>query len=169
MSITTNGVTLTLIKFEKFETNIPVENKPTGPLVNISGAEGNNNTPYAVTVLAYLPDTTILSPINNTTGLQLQGNEIYLNYYGINPVSILNKQGGGDIVQGRDFRIDFNIEEVAANFDLYYVQFTYKVEEKGASADVIWVRDENESNGVGDERGSRGTITTPVTVPAPTL
>ncbi|CAM1334591.1 hypothetical protein [Tenacibaculum aestuariivivum] len=172
MSTTINGVTLELIKFEKFETNIPEVNKPTGPLVNISGAEGSNSTPYTVTVLAYLPDNTTLNPINNTSGLQLQGNEIYLNYYGINPVSILNKEGGVDIVQGRDFRVEFNIEEVAANFDLYYIQFTYKVEE-GASADVIWLKQANEYTGANNNLrgpiGDRGTVTAPATSPPGTF
>ena len=162
MSTTINGVTLTLNKFEKFVTNIPAANKPTGPLVNISGAEGNNNTPYTVTVLAYLPDNT-LNRVENTSGLQLQGDEIYLNYYGINPVKVLNKEGGFDIVQGREFRVEFNCDEVADNFDLYYIQFTYEVNQ-GASADVIWVRDEDE-----DPDTDRGTVTMPVTVPPPTL
>lgn len=156
MSTTINGVTLTLKKFEKFVSNIPAASKPTGPLVNMSGAEGSNDTPYTVTVLAYLPDNT-LNPVENTSGLQLQGDQIYLNYYGINPVNILNKQGGFDTVQGREFRVEFNCDEVADNFDLYYLQFTYEVNQGGVSADVIWVRDEDE-----DPETDRGTVTTPV-------
>ncbi|WP_299134251.1 hypothetical protein [uncultured Tenacibaculum sp.] len=154
-SVTVNHVTLSLVKFEKFVTNIPAANRPTGPLVNISGAEGSNSTPYTVTVLAYLPDNP-LNRVENTSGLQLQGDEIYLNYYGINPVNILNKEGGTDTVQGREFRVEFNCKEETTNYDLYYIQFTYKVE-SGASADMIWVRDEDE-----DPETDRGTVSTPV-------
>lgn len=152
--VTVNGVTLTLKDFRKFDTNIEAANKPTGPLVNMSGIEGGNGTPYTVTVLAYLPDNT-LNPIENTSGLQLQGNQIYLNYYGINPVKVLNKQGGFDTLQGREFRVEFNCEEEASLFDLYYIQFTYQVI-SGPSADVIWVRDEDE-----DPETDRGTVTMP--------
>ena len=152
--VTINGVTLTLLDFRKFDTNIDADNKPTGPLVNISGMEGHNDTPYTVTVLAYLPDNP-LQPVENTNGIPLQGNQIYLNYYGINPVKISNKQGGTETVDGREFRVEFNCDEVADKFDLYYVQFTYKVEE-GASADVIWVRDEDD-----DPETDRGTVTMP--------
>ncbi|WP_435262452.1 hypothetical protein [Tenacibaculum sp. nBUS_03] len=153
--VTVNHVTLSLVKFEKFDSNIPAANKPNGPLVNISGAEGGNSTPYTVTVLAYLPDNT-LNRVDNTSGLQLQGDQIYLNYYGINPVQVLNKNGGTDNLQGREFRVEFNCEEEATNYDLYYIQFTYKVE-SGASADMIWVRDEDD-----DPETDRGTVTVPV-------
>ncbi|WP_299108762.1 hypothetical protein [uncultured Tenacibaculum sp.] len=153
--VTVNGVTLTLKDFRKFDTNIDAANKPTGPLINMSGAEGGNDTPYTVTVLAYLPDNP-LNPLENTSGLQLQGNQIYLNYYGINPVKVLNKQGGSDTLQGREFRVEFNCEEEASLFDLYYIQFTYQVI-SGASADVIWVRDQND-----DPETDRGTVTTPM-------
>ncbi|CAM1353920.1 hypothetical protein [Tenacibaculum halocynthiae] len=152
--VTVNHVTLSLVKFEKFVTNIPAANRPSGPLVNMSGAEGANGTPYTVTVLAYLPDNQ-LNRVENTSGLQLQGDQIYLNYYGINPVKVLNKQGGTDTLQGREFRVEFNCKEEATNYDLYYIEFTYRVE-SGASADVIWVRDEDE-----DPETDRGTVTMP--------
>ncbi len=161
--VTVNGVTLTLKDFRKFDSNIAAANKPSGPLVNISGIEGNNNTPYTVTVLAYLPDNP-LNPIENTSGLQLQGNEIYLNYYGINPVKVLNRTGTFDTVEGREFRVEFNCAEETTQFDLYYIQFTYQIQQGGASADVIWVRDEDE-----DPETDRGTVTGPATPPPPTM
>lgn len=162
--VTVNGttVTLTLKDFKKFDTNIAAANKPKGPLVNISGIEGNNNTPYTVTVLAYLPDNP-LNPVDNTSGLKMPNFDIYLNYYGINPVKVLNKQGEFDTLQGREFRVEFNCAEEASLFDLYYIQFTYQVD-AGGSADVIWVRDEDE-----DPETDRGTVTTPATPPPPTM
>ncbi|MCH2032736.1 MAG: hypothetical protein MK202_04365 [Tenacibaculum sp.] len=160
--VTVNGVTLTLKQFFKFDTNIPASNKPNGPLVNISDSEGANSTPYTVTVLAYLPDNS-LNPVTNTSGLQLQGNEIYLNYYGINSVEMLNKDGNFETNQGREFRVEFNCTEQASQFDLYYIQFTYEVQQGQPSADVIWVRDEDE-----DPETDRGTVTVPAKPVKPT-
>lgn len=155
MSVTTNGVTLELVKFLEFDTNILKANKPSGPLVNISNVEGGNTTPYKITVLAYLPNNP-LNPVTNTSGLPLQGNEIYLNYYGINDVEVLNKQGGVNTIKGREFRVEFNCEEEATEYDLYYIQFTYQINDE-SSADVLWVRDDDE-----DPETDRGTIVTPV-------
>lgn len=156
MSVTTNGLTLELVDFFEFDTNIPSANKPSGPLVNISDVEGGNATPYKITVLAYLPSGNTLNPVENTSGLPLQGNEIYLNYYGIQPVEILNKQGGTDTIECRDFQVEFNCDETATEYDLYYVQFTYKIEDS-SSADAVLVRDTDE-----DPRTDRGTVTTPI-------
>lgn len=154
--VNVNGVTLTLKDFRKFDTNISVDNVPTGPLVNMSRDEsGNSTTPNTVTVLAYLPDNT-LNPVDNTNGLQLQGNEIYLNYYGVVPTKILNKDGGYDTVSCRDFRVEFNCDEVASQYDLYYVQFVYQLDEGTPSVDMILVRSEND-----DPELDRGTVTTP--------
>lgn len=155
--VNVNGVTLTLKDFRKFDTNISVDNVPTGPLVNMSRDEsGNSTTPNTVTVLAYLPDNT-LNPVDNTNGLQLQGNEIYLNYYGVTPTQILNKDGGYDTVSCRDFRVEFNCDEVASQYDLYYVQFAYQLDEGTPSVDMILVRSEND-----DPRTDRGTVTGPI-------
>ena len=170
--VNVNGVTLTLKDFRKFDTNISSENVPKGPLVNMSGFEGSNGTPFTVTVLAYLPDNP-LQPIEKKDGLQLQGNEIYLNYYGITPIKILNKDGGYTTVSGRDFRVDFNCKKEASHFDLYYLQFTYQLEEGAELADMIYVRDNNTNPILGDVNDDpvteRGTVTTPATPPPPTM
>lgn len=155
MSTTINGVTLNLVQFLEFDTNIPAANKPSGPLVNISDVEGGNGTPYMLTVLAYLPSNT-LNPVENTSGLPLKGNTIYLNYNGITPVNILNKKGGTTTIQCRDFRVEFNCEEETTEYDLYYVQFTYKIND-GSSADAVLLRDDDE-----DPELDRGTVTTPI-------
>ena len=161
MSVTTNGVTLKLVQFLEFDTNIPAENKPSGPLVNVSEAENGNNIPYTLTVLAYLPSNT-LNPVENTNGLSLKGDTIYLNYYGITPVEILNKEGSTNTIKCRDFRVEFNCTEETTEFDLYYIQFTYQIND-GSSADAILLRDEDE-----DPETDRGTVTVPVK-PPPTL
>jgi hypothetical protein len=155
MSTTINGVTLNLVQFLEFDTNIPAANKPSGPLVNISDVEGGNNTPYTLTVLAYLPSNT-LNPVENTTGLALKEDLIYLDYYGITAVNVLNKEGNTTTIQCRDFRVEFNCEEEAAEYDLYYVQFTYKIND-GSSADAVLLRDDDE-----DPETDRGTVTTPI-------
>lgn len=154
MSVTTNGVTLNLVQFLEFDTNIPAANKPSGPLVNISDVEGGNGTPYMMTVLAYLPSNT-LNPVENTSGLPLKGDTIYLNYYGITPTTILKKDGTTGTIQCRDFRVEFNCDEETTEYDLYYVQFTYKIND-GSSADATLVRDEDE-----DPETDRGTVTMP--------
>ncbi|TDQ29748.1 hypothetical protein [Tenacibaculum caenipelagi] len=155
--VNVNGVTLELKYFRKFDTNISADNVPTGPLVNMSRVEtGNNATPNIVTVLAYLPDNT-LNPVDNTSGLQLQGDEVYLNYYGVTPTQIVNKDGGYDTVSCRDFRVEFNCAEVASQYDLYYVQFAYQLDEGTPSVDAILVRSEND-----DPETDRGTVTTPI-------
>ncbi|MEQ3500189.1 MULTISPECIES: hypothetical protein [Tenacibaculum] len=170
--VNVNGVTLTLKDFRKFDTNINSENVPKGPLVNMSGLEGSTSNLFTVTVLAYLPDNP-LKPIENTTGLQLQGNEIYLNYYGISPIKILNKDGGYTTVSGRDFRVDFNCKKEASHFDLYYLQFTYQLEAGTELADMIYVRDNNTTPILGDVNNDpeleRGTVTAPATPPPPTM
>ncbi|WP_422090119.1 hypothetical protein [Tenacibaculum ovolyticum] len=155
MSTTINGVTLNLVQFLEFDTNIPAANKPSGPLVNISDVEGGNNTPYTVTVLAYLPSNT-LNPVENTNGLQLKEDLIYLDYYGITATTILNKEGGTATIQCRDFRVEFNCEEEATEYDLYYVQFTYQIND-GSSVDAVLLRDDDE-----DPELDRGTVTVPV-------
>ncbi|WP_028890058.1 hypothetical protein [Tenacibaculum ovolyticum] len=154
MSTTINGVTLNLVQFLEFDTNIPAANKPSGPLVNISDVEGGNNTPYTLTVLAYLPSNT-LNQVENTTGLALKEDLIYLDYYGITDVNVLNKEGNTITIQCRDFRVEFNCEEEATEYDLYYVQFTYQIND-GSSADAVLLRDDDE-----DPETDRGTVTTP--------
>ncbi|MDO6812730.1 hypothetical protein [Tenacibaculum soleae] len=161
MSTTINGVTLNLVQFLEFDTNIPAANKPSGPLVNISGVEGGNSTPYTLTVLAYLPSNK-LNPVENTRGLSLKDNEIYLNYYGITPTTILKKDGTTEVIECRDFRVEFNCKEETTVYDLYYVQFTYQIND-GSSADATLVRDEDE-----DPETDRGTVTMPED-PAPTM
>lgn len=161
MSVTVNGLTLELVDFFEFDTNIPSANKPSGPLVNISDVEGGNNTPYKITVLAYLPNNP-LNPVQNKSGLPVKDDTIYLDYYGIKPVEILNKQGGTDTIQCRDFQVEFNCLEETSVYDLYYIQFTYKIED-GSSADAVLVRDTNE-----DPETDRGTVTV-LEEPPPTL
>ncbi|WP_132794846.1 hypothetical protein [Tenacibaculum skagerrakense] len=162
--VSTNGVTLTLVDFKKFNNaNIDAQYRATGPLVNISGAEGGSATPYTVTVLAYIPSNQQLKPVDNTSGLSLQGNQIYLNYYGATNMQILNKQGGWDTVSCRDFRVEFNCNEQASQYDLYYIQFTYQLDSGTPSVDAICVRDQDD-----DPETDRGTVTRPST-PPPTL
>ena len=153
---TTNGITLTLNDFRKFDTNISANDVPTGPLVNMSGNEDTQSTPFTVTVLAYLPDN-VLNPVDNTSGLQLQGDEIYLNYYGVTPTEIFNKEGGYTTINCRDFRVEFNCAEVASQYDLYYIQFSYELDPGTEPVDMILVRNEND-----DPETDRGTVTTPV-------
>ena len=155
MSTTTNGVTLNLVQFLEFDTNIPAANKPSGPLVNISDVESGNDTPYMLTVLAYLPSNT-LNSVENTSGLPLKGDKIYLNYYGITPTTILKKDGTTGTIDCRDFRVEFNCEEETTEYDLYYVQFTYQIND-GSSADAVLLRDDDE-----DPETDRGTVTVPV-------
>ncbi|WBX71522.1 hypothetical protein [Tenacibaculum retecalamus] len=162
MSITTNGVTLNLVQFLEFDTNIPAANKPSGPLVNVSEFEKGNNVPYILTVLAYLPSNT-LNPVENTSGLPLKGNTIYLNYYGIKPTTILKKDGTTGAIQCRDFRVEFNCDEETTEYDLYYVQFTYQIND-GSSTDAVLLRDDDE-----DPELDRGTVTTPIKVPPTSL
>ncbi|MDX8554595.1 hypothetical protein MK851_13305 [Tenacibaculum sp. 1B UA] len=169
--VNVNGVTLTLKDFRKFDTNISVDNIPKGPLVNMSGLEGSTSNPFTVTVLAYLPDNP-LKPIENTTGLQLQGNEIYLNYYGIIPVQIPNKEGGYNMVSCRDFRVDFNCDQVASQYDLYYIEYIYELEEGTELADMILVRNNNTNpilkNVNEGPITDRGTVTAPAETEPPT-
>lgn len=161
MSVITNGVTLSLVQFLEFDTNIPAANKPSGPLVNISDVRGGNDTPYTMTVLAYLPSNK-LNPVVNINGIALKDNTIYLNYYGITSTTILKKDGTTGTIQCRDFRVEFNCAEETTEYDLYYVQFTYQIND-GSSADATLVRDEDE-----DPETDRGTVTTPIDIP-PTL
>ncbi|CAM1348891.1 hypothetical protein [Tenacibaculum insulae] len=154
MSITTNGVTLNLVQFLEFDTNIPAANKPSGPLVNISGIKGGNNTPYTMTVLAYLPSNA-LNSVENTSGLALKDNTVYLNYYGITPTTVLKKDGTPEVIDCRDFRVEFNCKEETTEYDLYYVQFTYQIND-GTSANATLLRDEDE-----DPETDRGTVTMP--------
>jgi len=153
--VTVNGVTLTLLDFQKVDANIPLASKPKGPLVNISDIEGTSDTPYTVTVLAYLPDNT-LKPITNTSGLQLQGNQIYLNYYGTTQVQYISGLGVTETLNCRDFRVEFDCEEEANQFDLYYIQYTYQLDPGTPSVDAILVRDDDE-----DPETDRGTVTMP--------
>lgn len=155
--ITVNGVTLTLLDFQKFNNaNVPAANRATGPLVNASGTEGGNATPFTVTVLAYIPSNKPLNPVDNTSGLSLQGNQIYLNYYGTVNMQTLNKNGGFDTVSCRDFRVEFNCDEEASTYDLYYIQFQYQIESGTPAVDAICVRDQDD-----DPETDRGTVTTP--------
>lgn len=162
--VSTNGVTLTLVDFKKFNNaNVDAANRATGPLVNISGAEGGGATPYTVTVLAYIPSNQPLNPVDNTSGLQLQSNQIYLNYYGTANMQTLNRQGAWDTVLCRDFRVEFNCNEQASQYDLYYIQFSYQLDPGTDSVDAICVRDQDD-----DPETDRGTVTTPST-PPPTI
>jgi hypothetical protein len=163
--VSTNGVTLTLVDFKKFNNaNIDAQYRASGPLVNVSGVEGGNTTPFTVTVMAYIPSNQPLNPVDNTSGLSLQGNQIYLNYYGTMNMQILNKDGGLDTVSCRDFRVEFNCNEQASQYDLYYIQFTYQLDAGTPAVDFICVRDQDD-----DPETDRGTVTGPATPPPPTM
>ncbi|MGG8495229.1 hypothetical protein ACQY1Q_02325 [Tenacibaculum sp. TC6] len=155
-SVSVNGLTLSLVDFKKFDTNIEPEYRPQGPLVNISALENGDNVPYTVTVLAYLPGSQPLNPVENTSGLPLFEDKIYLDYYGPITVNALNKNNEPIPILCRDFRVEFNCSEEAVNYDLYYIQFTYELEEGTPSVDAIFVREKDE-----DPETDRGTISTP--------
>ena len=80
----------------------------------------------------------------------------------IEKVEILNKEGSTNTIKCRDFRVEFNCTEETTEYDLYYIQFTYQIND-GSSADAILLRDEDE-----DPETDRGTVTVPVK-PPPTL
>lgn len=156
--VTVDGVTLTLVKVQKFNNaNLPVANIASGPLVNTSSTENNNSSPFTVTVLAYIPSNQQMNAVDNTSGLSLQGNQIYLNYYGTVNMNVLNKNGGTDTVLCRDFRVEYNCDEGATTYDLLYLQFQYSLEAGTPSVDAICVRDQND-----DPETDRGTVTTPM-------
>lgn len=153
-----NGLTLTLKDFKQFDTNIPKQFKPTGPLVNVSDLEGTIDTPYTVTVLAYLPGGQELNdiPVERRTGLPLQGNQIYLNYEGVKVVTTTDRNGNRQLVDCRNFKVEFNCEEEAEVYDLYYIQFDYELCEGTPSVNAILVRDQDD-----DPETDRGTVTMP--------
>ena len=156
---TTNQIALTLKDFKVFDTNIPAENKPEGPLVNMSDLETGIENPYTVTVLAYLPSNQLnsvcFSPevINK---LELIKKDIYLTYYGVKVVTTLDRNQNRQLVDCRDFRVEFNCKEVADTYDLYYIQFEYQLLEDTLPVDAIIVRDDDE-----DPELDRGTVTMP--------
>lgn len=67
--------------------------------------------------------------------------------------------------------MDFNCKKEASHFDLYYLKFTYQLEEGAELADMIYVRDNNTNPILGDVNDDpvteRGTVTTPATPPPP--
>lgn len=154
-SVTVQGIQLTLKNFNKLDTWVQASQVPTGPLVNISALEGKPNTPYTVTVLAYLP-VYILKNVRNTSGLSLMGDLIYLNYYGGTLVKVIDKGGEEQEVLCRDFRIEFNSEENAERFYMCYVQFEYQLLPGTPFVDGIIVRDQDD-----DPELDRGTVTMP--------
>ncbi len=154
-SVTVEGLKLTLRNFNKLDKWVQSDQVPTGPLVNISDIEGTTDTPYTVTVLAYLPDNK-LNKVENTSGLSLQSDLIYLNYYGGVVVKTTNKGGEEVDLLCRDFRVEYNCKEKSPKFNLYYIQFEYQLLPGTPSVDAIIVRDDDE-----DPRTDRGTVTTP--------
>lgn len=154
--VSVNGLTLTLKDFEKLGSSVAASAIATGPLVHMSTPD-NSNAPYTVTVLAYVPSKQLLNPIpeENRTGLPLKGNKIYLNYVGtIDVESFDNANGQPTNKVCRDFLVEFNCLEEATEYDLYYIQFTYSVNEGTDSVDAILVRDRDD-----DPETSRGTYT----------
>ncbi|CAM1358534.1 conserved hypothetical protein [Tenacibaculum sediminilitoris] len=154
--VNVNGVTLTLKDFKKLNMNINAGEIASGPLTNISSNENSGASDYTVTTVAYIPSNK-LNPVTNQNGLQLQKDEIYLNYYGVKQVKVLDKNGSTVTYLCRDFRVEFNCDEEASQYDLYYVQFTYVLEAGTEPVDMIFVRDDNE-----DPETDRGTVTGPV-------
>ncbi|RBW56701.1 hypothetical protein DS884_14690 [Tenacibaculum sp. E3R01] len=158
--ITTSGITLTLKDFKEFDTNIPAANKPKGPLVNISAIENGDNKPYTVTVLAYLPGNQVLNPLpaGSRTDLKMPNKEIYLNYYGPVTMNLVGRDGEPVSTLCRDFRVEFNCDDKDVQvYDLYYIQFTYQLDEGTPSVDAICVRDQDD-----DPETDRGTVTGPI-------
>ncbi len=150
-----NRISLTLLDYKKLETKIPQGRIPEGPLVNISDVENSTATPYMVTILAYIPDNDLSTP-DNTSGILLEGNKIYLNYYGVIEVEYVNKSGVTEQLKCRDFRIEYNCEDKASFYDLYYIQFNYQLLEGTVPVDGILVRNQDD-----DPRTDRGTLTMP--------
>ncbi|WGH76761.1 hypothetical protein P8625_06290 [Tenacibaculum tangerinum] len=155
--VSVNGVTLTLEDFKKLNINIAAADIASGPLTNISSSEMTGTTTYTVTAVAYIPSNQ-LNPVSNQSGLPLQKDDIYLNYYGVINVNVLDKNGNPVTYSCRDFRVEFNCDEIADTYDLYYVQFTYTLEEGTEPVDMIYVRDDNE-----DPETDRGTVSVPTT------
>ncbi len=153
-------ISFKLKDFEKLKEGILFENKPKGPLVNMSDVEKGSYKPFMVTILAYLPSNELnkvcLSPdvINK---LELLKNYIYLTYYGVKVVTTTDRNGNRQLVDCRDFRVEFNCKEIAETYDLYYIQFEYQLVGETLPVDAIIVRDDDE-----DPELDRGTVTTPV-------
>ncbi|CAL2079363.1 conserved protein of unknown function [Tenacibaculum sp. 190524A02b] len=161
-TVSVNGITLTLKDFKQFQqANIPKENKPTGPLVNVSDLEGTTDTPYTVTVLAYVPSNPEggFGSVKNRSGLQLPANfELFLNYDGVEVVTTTDRNKNRQLVDCRNFLVEYSCNETQFDaYDLYYIQFEYLLDDKTLPVDAILVRDKDD-----DPETDRGTVTSPV-------
>jgi len=155
------GIEVELIRFDKFDADIPASEVPSGPLVSMSDIVTTSlPNHYTVTVLAYLPSGKTFKKVDETkkNGVSLKEEIIYLNYYGATVVTTVDRNGNRDLSLCRDFRIEYNCEEGADEFDVYYLQFNYALDAGALSVDSILVREVND-----DPETDRGTVTTPVT------
>jgi len=155
------GIELQLVSFDKFNANIPATDVPSGPLVSMSDLkEQGSQSYYTVTILAYLPSGKVFNDVNEgkMNGVSLLGNKIYLNYYGVTVATSLDRNENRELSQCRDFRIEYNCEEGAKEFDVFYLQFNYSLDRGTLSADAVLVREVND-----DPDTDRGTRTTPAT------
>ncbi len=152
-------ITLEKIEFEKLKEGISFKDKPQGPLVNMSDVETGNHEPFIVTILAYLPNNTLhevcFSP-SVIDKLELKKNYIYLTYYGVKVVTYLDRNDNRQLIDCRDFRVEYNCKEKSEFFDLYYIQFKYQLASDTLPVDAIIVRDDDE-----DPETDRGTVTMP--------
>ncbi|CAM1343594.1 hypothetical protein [Tenacibaculum amylolyticum] len=157
-----NQITLTLRDFKKFDTNIPAANKPSGPLVNVSDIESGAYNPYTVTVLAYLPGDQVLKPVelgdDVVNSISLDNNLIYLTYYGVEVVTVTDRNQNRQLVDCRKFCVEYDCNDEAQVYDLYYIQFDYQLNPKTLPVDAILVKDKDD-----DPETDRGTVTMPET------
>lgn len=157
-----NQITLTLRDFKKFDTDIPAENKPSGPLVNVSDKESGTHNPYRVTVLAYLPGDQVFKPVelgdDVVNSISLMDNLIYLTYYGVEVVTVTDRNQNRQLVDCRNFCVEYDCDDEAQVYDLYYIQFDYQLDPETLPVDAILVCDRDD-----DPETDRGTVTMPAT------
>ncbi|CAM1366335.1 conserved hypothetical protein [Tenacibaculum litopenaei] len=166
-AVNTQQLNITLDAFQAFDTNIPQNLIADGPLVNAEATTIEGKSGFTVTALAYIPsgefNPVVIGP-EVVNSVALMSNVLYLNYYGVAVVKTENREGGIQENLSRDFRIEFNMKNTSELYDLYYIKFSYVLPEGTTPVDMIYVREQND-----DPETDRGTITTPVKVPPPTL
>lgn len=158
-AVTTNGLALTLINAFPMGETIPAAQRALGPMVNVSEVKGRTNTPYLVTVMAYVPANQTLQPIpeSNRTGLALNDAEtLYLNYEGVTISTYTDRNGNRQITDCRNFIVEYNCDETAEAYQLYYIQFEYALFNSTNLVNSVMVRDQND-----DPETDRGTVTMP--------
>ena len=95
------GIDLELIRFDKFNANIPAAEVPSGPLVTMSDLQEDSTKSF------YLPSGETFEDVDETkkNGISLLGDKIYLNYYGVTVTTSLDRNENRQLAECRDFRI----------------------------------------------------------------